>query len=86
VGLACSDGLYLDSRRLEDGDAARFEPSQRVLMNPGAEVAVIENSFETILKEGLAYDRCQVGVLTRIDPEAHFGDYYIDSSDRVFNV
>lgn len=86
VGLACSDGLYLDSRRLEDGDAARFEPSQRVLMNPGAEVAVIENSFETILKEGLAYDRCQVGVLTRIDPEAHFGNYYIDSSDRVFNV
>lgn len=86
AGLACSDGLYLDSRRLEDGDAARFEPSQRVLMNPGAEVAVIENSFETILKEGLAYDRCQVGVLTRIDPEAHFGDYYIDSSDRVFNV
>ncbi|WP_413766576.1 hypothetical protein, partial [Vibrio vulnificus] len=43
VGLACSEGLYLDSRRLEDGDAARFEPSQRVLMNPGAEVAVIEN-------------------------------------------
>ncbi|MDY0057590.1 MAG: cyanophycin synthetase [Methyloversatilis sp.] len=86
VGLACSDGLYLDSRRLEDGDAARFEPSQRVLMNPGAEVAVIENSFETILKEGLAYDRCQVGVLTRIDPQAHFGAYYIDSPDRVFNV
>jgi cyanophycin synthetase len=86
VGLACSDGLYLDSRRLEDGDAARFEPAQRVLMNPGAEVAVIENSFETILSEGLAYDRCQVGVLTRIDPESHFGDFYIDSSDRVFNV
>ena len=86
VGLACSEGLYLDSRRLEDGDAARFEPSQRVLMNPGAEVAVIENSFETILKEGLAYDRCQVGVLTRIEPESHYGDYYIDSPERVFNV
>ncbi|MCP4637439.1 MAG: cyanophycin synthetase, partial [Methyloversatilis sp.] len=86
VGLACSEGLYLDSRRLEDGDAARFEPSQRVLMNPGAEVAVIENSFETILKEGLAYDRCQVGVLTRIEPELHYGDYYIDSPERVFNV
>jgi hypothetical protein len=45
-----------------------FEPAQRMLMNPGAEVAVIENSRETILSEGLAYDRCQVGVLTRIDP------------------
>ncbi|WP_018229971.1 cyanophycin synthetase [Methyloversatilis universalis] len=86
VGLACSEGLYLDSRRLEDGDAARFEPSQRVLMNPGAEVAVIENGFETVLKEGLAYDRCQVGVLTRIDPASHYGDYYIDSPERVFNV
>jgi cyanophycin synthetase len=86
VGLACSDGLYLNSRRLEDGDAARFEPSQRVLMNPGAELAVIENSAETILSEGLAYDRCQVGVLTRITPEAHYGDFYIDTPDRVFNV
>ncbi len=86
VGMACSDGLYLNSRRLEDGDAARFEPSQRVLMNPGAELAVIENSAETILSEGLAYDRCQVGVLTRIDPEAHYGDYYIDTPERVFNV
>ena len=86
VGLACSEGLYLDSRRLEDGDAARFEPSQRVLMNPGAEVAVIENSFATLLSEGLAYDRCQVGVLTRIDPASHYGDYYIDSPERVFNV
>ncbi len=34
----------------------------------------------------MAYDRCQVGVLTRIDPASHYGDYYIDSPERVFNV
>ena len=35
-------------------------------MNRAVEAAVIENSFETIIGEGLGYDRCQVGVVTNI--------------------
>jgi hypothetical protein len=32
------------------------------------------------------YDRCLVGVVTNIDPELHFGEFYIDSPEKVWNV
>jgi cyanophycin synthetase len=50
------------------------------------ETAVIENSITTILAEGLGYDRCQVGVVTNIDPEKHFGNYYLETPEQVYNV
>lgn len=64
VGLACRDGLFLDRRRVEAGDCARFEPAHRLLMNRTVQAAVIENDARTILDDGLAYDRCQVAVVT----------------------
>jgi len=33
------------------------------LLNPRVEAAVIENDSDVILNEGLAYDRCQVGIV-----------------------
>ena len=38
------------------------------MLNRAVEAAVIENGAEVILGEGLAYDRCSVGVITNIDP------------------
>jgi cyanophycin synthetase len=64
VGLACRNGLYLDRRRVEVGDCARFDPAHRLLMNRTVEAAVIENDACAILDDGLAYDRCSVGVVT----------------------
>ena len=70
VGLACGDGLYHDSRRLSAGDCARFEVAHRLLMNRNVQAAVIENDALAILDTGLAYDRCQVGIVTdlALDP------------------
>lgn len=86
IGVACADGLYLDHRRSETGDRAHWEPARRLLMNRAVEAAVIENGFDVILGEGLAYDRCQVGVVTRIDPAKHQEEMYIDSPDMVAKV
>jgi cyanophycin synthetase len=47
---------------------------------------VIENSSDTILGEGLAYDRCQVGIITNIDAARHFGKFYIETTEQVCNV
>jgi cyanophycin synthetase len=55
-------------------------------MNRNVEAAVIENSVETILSEGLGYDRCLVGVVTNLDPAKHFGEYYIETIEQVYNV
>ncbi len=72
VGLACRDGLFLDHRRVDSGDCARFEPAHRLLMNRNVEAAVIENDARAILDSGLAYDRCQVGIVTdcEMDPSS----------------
>lgn len=86
VGLACSNGFYLDRRRVEAGDRANWAAGQRVLMNRTVQAAVIENSGDTILSEGLAYDRCQVGIVTNVDPAMHIGHYHIDTPEKVFTV
>jgi len=86
VGLACSHGLYLDRRQVEPGNRANFAAAERVLMNRMVEAAVFENGSDAILSEGLAYDRCQVGIVANIDPDHHFGRYYIETPEQVCNV
>ena len=86
TGLACSDGLYLDRRQAQKGDSATWEAANRILLNRAIEAAVFENGSDAILGEGLAYDRCQVGVVTNVDIERHTGRFYIETPEQVFNV
>jgi len=86
VGLACSDGLFHDQRLVETGNRANWTAARKLLLNRVGEAAVIENGSDVILGEGLAYDRCQIGVVTGIDPARHFGKFYIETPEQVFNV
>ena len=86
TGLACGAGLFFNRRQVETADCANWHAARRVLINRSVEAAVIENGSDVILGEGLAYDRCQVGVVTRIHPESHYGKFYINSPERVFAV
>lgn len=86
TGLACSDGLFLDRRRIDSNDCAHWDAATRILMNRAVEAAVFENGSDAILGEGLAYDRCQVGVVTNFDVARHTGRYYIETADQVSNV
>lgn len=86
TGLACADGLYVDERQLGKSDSAHWTAAQKLLMNRKVQAAVIENGASTILGEGLGYDRCQVGIVTNIEPEKHFGEYYIETIEQVYNV
>lgn len=86
TGVACGDGLFLDGRRVACGDCGNWQSGRRVLMNRSVEAAVVENGFDVIAGEGLAYDRCQVGVVTRIDPQGCTGRLHISTSEQVFQV
>lgn len=70
TGLACQDGLYMDQQHLGKKDARGFEFSERLLINRALDAAVFETSPSHILNEGLAYDRCLVGVVTNM-PETN---------------
>jgi cyanophycin synthetase len=86
VGLACADGLYFAQRLIDKRDCANWAAAQKVLLNRSVGAAVIENSCDTILAEGLGYDRCQIGIITNIDAARHFGKFYIETAEQVCNV
>ena len=86
TGLACGEGLFFNRRQVDTKDCGNWNSGRRILMDRSVEAAVLEHSPEAILLEGLPYDRCLVGVLTAIEPEAHFGRNYIDSRDQVFQM
>jgi len=83
-GLASSAGLFVDKRLLHRGDCANFENARRVLMNREVQTAIIENGAHQLLNEGLAYERCEVGIITQIDWAEDLDAYKIHShTERV---
>ena len=86
VGLSCSKGLYFGNRAIPNSNASNWENARRTLLNRAVEAAVVENNHLSMLIEGLAYDRCQVGVVLNVDPTANFPQYAIYDEDQVFSV
>lgn len=82
-GLSGADGIYLGRRRIERVDGTRWEAARRVLLNRTVEVAVIESTITTILGEGLAYDRCSVGVVTNIHAPQGLTKFDVQSIEQV---
>lgn len=86
VGLACADGLYFGQRQIDQRNCANWAAAQKVLLNRNVGAAVIENGTDSILTEGLGYDRCNVGIVTNIDATRHFGNCYVETPEQVCNV
>lgn len=86
VGLTCRDGLYLDQRQVEKGDRASCGSAHKVLLNRSVDAAVLVSSAQSILSEGMAYDRCQVGIVTNIIGAEGLDNFYIHEPEQVYNV
>jgi cyanophycin synthetase len=86
VGVASSDGLTVAQRVLSRDDCANGTAVRRLLMNPLVETALVEVSEQSVLDEGLGFDRCQVAVITNLGSGDHLGLTYIDDLDTVRRV
>jgi len=86
VGLACSEGLYLDGRRVDARDSSHWDAGQRILMNRSVQAAVFENPSTTVLGEGLAYDKCDVGVVTDVTWQDTLHAFDILDAEQTFKV
>ena len=86
VGLACHEGLYLGNRLVERQSAVHWEAAHRMLMNRAVDTVVAENDARSILQDGLAYDRCLVGVVTDLDGMASLADFDILNDAQMFKV
>jgi cyanophycin synthetase len=86
VGVACSDGLYFNERLIDKSDCANWKSGHRVLLNRAVEAGVFEHDARSMLAEGLAYDRCKVGVVTNINPAELVPDFHIDDVEKLLKV
>ena len=86
TGVASSQGLYLNKRLVTEGNCATWESGQRLLINRNVQAAVFETNARAILTDGLAYDKCNVGVVTDLDGHTELADFYIQDADHMYKV
>ncbi len=86
VGLTCTDGVYIGGRRIEAGDCSGPKSARRVLLNPAVEAAALEVARGGILREGLGFDACDVGVVMNIGEGDHLGLGDIQTLEKLAQV
>jgi cyanophycin synthetase len=81
VGMTNTDGVYVDGKRIDTGDCSGPKSARNVLLHPDVDAAVLETARGGLLREGLAFDRCKVAVVTNIGLGDHLGLNFIKTVD-----
>ena len=77
VGMTDTNGVYINGRQIDSGDCSGPRSARSVLMHPDVDAAVLESARGGMLREGLAFDRCQVAVVTNVGSGDYLGLNYI---------
>jgi cyanophycin synthetase len=72
VGLTSTSGVYVDDECLWKGDASGPKSARMLFADPSVDVAVLETARGGIVREGLAFDRCDVGAVLNVSAD-HLG-------------
>jgi cyanophycin synthetase len=72
TGLTTTDGIYIDGERILKGDMTGPWSARVVLTDPTVEAAVLETARGGVLREGLGWDRCDVGAVLNVTAD-HLG-------------
>ncbi|MDB5506814.1 MAG: putative cyanophycin synthetase [Devosia sp.] len=85
VGLTSTTGIYLNSRQIAAGDCSGPQSARIVLREPSVDVAVLECARGGMLREGLAFDECDIGAVLNVT-EDHLGLRGIDTIEDLAAV
>lgn len=85
VGFTTSDGIYIQNHLLEKGDTTGPLSAEYILKDPTVEFAVLETARGGILRSGLGFSRCDIGIITNIQ-EDHLGLNDIHTLDDLARV
>lgn len=85
VGFTTSDGIYVQNTMLMKGDTTGPFSAEFILKDPTVEVAVLETARGGILRSGLGFNKCDIGVVTNIQ-EDHLGISDIHNLDDLTRV
>ena len=72
VGLTNTSGVLIDEELVQAGDATGPKSARMVLSDPTVDVAVLETARGGMLREGLGFDRADVGCVLNVSSD-HLG-------------
>jgi cyanophycin synthetase len=82
VGFTTSDGVYINNQMMMKGDCTGPLSAQFVLKDPTVDFAVLECARGGILKSGLAFQQCDVSIVTNVAAD-HIGLGGINSVEQM---
>ncbi|MEE2886998.1 MAG: cyanophycin synthetase [Planctomycetota bacterium] len=85
VGLATTDGVYIDGRLTVEGDMTGPTAARMILRDSSVDVAVLETARGGILRRGVGYRRCTVGAVLNVQSD-HLGLRGIDTVEQLAEV
>ncbi|MEM9483603.1 MAG: cyanophycin synthetase [Cyanobacteria bacterium P01_F01_bin.116] len=85
VGFTTTDGIYIGDHLIEKGDTTGPQSARMIFQDPTVEMAVLETARGGILRSGLAFHRCDVGVVLNVAAD-HLGLGDIDTIDQMARV
>src|SRR5205823_3448043 len=85
VGMTSTDGIVIDDRLVIRSDASGPRSARMVLQNPRVDFAVFEVARGGILREGLGYQRNDVGVVLNVTGD-HLGLRGIETIEQLARV
>jgi cyanophycin synthetase len=85
VGYTTTDGTYIGDYLVEPGDNTGPQSAQLILQDPTVEVAVLESARGGILRSGLAFTACDIGVILNVAAD-HLGLGDINSIEQMAQV
>jgi cyanophycin synthetase len=85
VGLATTDGIYIDGVRTVAGDMTGPQSARMVLRDPVVDTAVLETARGGLLRAGMGYRTCNVGAVLNVTAD-HLGLAGIETVERLAEV
>lgn len=85
VGYTSTDGVYIGDYLAEKGDNTGPYSAGMILKDPTVEVAVLESARGGILRSGLAFDSCDIGIVLNVAAD-HLGLGDINTIEQMAKV
>ena len=85
VGLATTDGVYIDGNLTVKGDLTGPRAAQMILRDPTVDAAILETARGGLLRSGMGYERCDVGAVLNVDSD-HLGLKGIETVEDLARV
>jgi len=85
VGYTTTDGIYIGDYMVEKGDTTGPQSAQVILQDPTVEVAVLETARGGLLRSGLGFSQCDVGVVLNVAAD-HLGIGDIDTVEDLAHL